>query len=235
MKIETLSLALGRATLPVLYSFRRCPYAMRARLALAVSAVSNELREVAQRSKPAELLAASPKGSVPVLVLPGGEVIDQSLNIMLWALGQHDPEHWLQPERGSIADMQALIAECDGEFKLHLDRYKYPNRYPQERAAAGGVAEPDFAGLHRSAAAVWLKVLDALLADRGALTGRDISLADMAVLPFVRQFAHTDAAWFGAQQWPALRQWLGCFEASNLFADVMRERPAAWAGAVPPL
>ncbi len=225
--------------LPVLYSFRRCPYAMRARLALAVSAVPVELREVALRSKPAELLAASPKGTVPVLVLPGGEVIDQSLNVMLWALGQRDPEHWLQPERETLADMLALIAECDGQFKLHLDRYKYPNRYTLELAAAnsadGALAQRGFAELHRTAATVWLLGLEARLAGHSALFGSRASLADMAVLPFVRQFARTDAAWFAVQPWPQLQQWLARFEASDLFASIMRERPVAWTSALHPL
>ena len=223
-------------TLPVLYSFRRCPYAMRARLALAVSAVPVELREVALRSKPAEMLAASPKGTVPVLVLPGGEVIAQSLDVMRWALAQHDPEGWLQPECGSLADMLALIAECDGQFKPHLDRYKYPNRYPQELVAAnaadGALAQRGFAELHRAAAAAWLMALEARLAGHSALFGSHASLSDMAVLPFVRQFARTDAAWFAVQPWPQLQQWLARFEASDLFAGVMRERPQAWTPAV---
>ena len=116
--------------LPVLYSFRRCPYAMRARLALAVSGQVCELREVVLRNKPQGLLQASPKGTVPVLVLPGGQVLEQSLDIMLWALAQHDPEGWLAPSNGTVAAMLALIAECDGPFKQALDRCKYPSRYP---------------------------------------------------------------------------------------------------------
>ena len=117
--------------LPVLYSFRRCPYAMRARLALAVSGQVCELREVVLRNKPQGLLQASPKGTVPVLVLPGGQVLEQSLDIMLWALAQNDPEGWLTPSDGTMADMLALIAECDGPFKQALDRCKYPSRYPE--------------------------------------------------------------------------------------------------------
>jgi glutathione S-transferase len=217
--------------LPVLYTFRRCPYAMRARLAIAVSAVPVELREVALRSKPAELLAASSKGTVPVLVLPGGEVIDQSLDVMRWALDQHDPRGWLQPERGALADMLALIGECDGEFKQHLDRYKYPNRYLQERGCESAPSDAGFAESHREAASVWLAELAARLTDHCALFGNRLSLADMAMLPFVRQFAHTDAAWFAGQPWPRLQQWLAHFEASDLFAAVMRARPAAWVSA----
>jgi len=207
--------------LPVLYSFRRCPYAMRARLALAVSKQPYELREVVLRSKPAEMLAASPKGTVPVLVLPGGEVIDESLDIMRWALGLSDPAQWLSPQ-ASVEEMDALIAASDGEFKQHLDRYKYPNRYSQE-------SEGDAAGFalkQRSEAARWLAQLDACL-ERGWLCGGKACLADMAVLPFIRQFAHTDADWFSAQPWPRLQAWLVAFEVSELYAGVMQKH-APW-------
>ena len=213
--------------LPVLYSFRRCPYAMRARLALAVGGVPVELREVALRSKPAELLSASTKGTVPVLVLPNGEVIDESLNVMLWALRQHDPEDWLQPSAGSLGDMLALIAQCDGQFKPNLDRYKYPNRYLLE-AHAADLDSRGFARASRARGAAWLVTLQTRLTDRPALFGGCLSLADMAVLPFVRQFAHTDAAWFAAQPWPQMHAWLAQFEASTLFATVMQGRAPAW-------
>lgn len=213
--------------LPVLYSFRRCPYAMRARLALAVSGQRCELREVVLRSKAPEMLAASPKGTVPVLVLPGGEVIDESLDIMLWALGQNDPEGWLAPQHGSMADMQALISQNDGEFKQDLDRYKYPNRYLEE--AAEETAR--FAMAHRSAGADWLGQLEPMLEQHGCLFGARASLADMALLPFVRQFAHTDAAWFAAQPWPRLQAWLAGFEVSALYQSVM-EKHAPWRAAV---
>jgi len=202
--------------LPVLYSFRRCPYAMRARLALAASGEPYELREVVLRDKPAELLAASPKGTVPVLVLTDGTVIDQSLDVMLWALRRNDPEDWLSPPRASIDEMLALVAGNDGDFKRHLDRYKYPNRYPAESA---GDAQA-FAQQHRSEGAAWLVKLDGMLAE-GWLFGARANLADMALLPFVRQFAHTDAAWFAAQAWPRLQGWLAGFEASVLYAGVM--------------
>ena len=208
--------------LPVLYSFRRCPYAMRARLALSVSGQPIEHREVVLRNKPAEMLAASPKGTVPVLVLPGGKVLDESLDIMRWALAVNDPAQWLSPPHGSPQDMAALIAGNDGDFKRHLDRYKYPNRYPDESSgdAAG------FALQHRGEAADWLMQLDARLPG-GWLLGTQASLADMALLPFVRQFAHTDPAWFAAQPWPRLQRWLAAFEASVLFNGVMGKH-AAW-------
>ena len=208
--------------LPVLYSFRRCPYAMRARLALAVSGQPYELREVVLRNKPAEMLAVSPKGTVPVLVLPDGAVIDESLNIMRWALGRNDPAQWLSPSGASPEAMDTLIAASDGEFKQHLDRYKYPNRYAGESSgdAAG------FALKHRSEAALWLVQLEARLGD-GWLCGGKACLADMAILPFIRQFAHTDADWFTAQPWPRLRGWLAGFEASALYTGVMGKH-APW-------
>ena len=209
-------------TLPVLYSFRRCPYAMRARLALAVSGQAHELREVVLKNKPAAMLAASPKGTVPVLVLPGGEVIDESLDVMRWALARNDPASWLAPPGVSPEDIDALIAGNDGAFKQQLDRYKYPHRYAVE--CSGDAA--GFALKHRSEAAHWLAQLDARLGD-GWLFGAKACLADMAVLPFIRQFAHTDADWFTAQPWPRLRAWLAAFEASDLYEGVMQKH-APW-------
>ena len=210
------------STLPVLYSFRRCPYAMRARMAIAVSGMHCELREVVLRCKPPELLAASIKATVPVLVLPGGAVIDQSRDIMLWALRQNDPEGWLAPQHTAFDAMQALIDENDGQFKQHLDRYKYPNRYPHEHQD-----EPSqFAVCHRAGADAWLTTLEARLAGSAWLLGSSASLADMAMLPFIRQFAHTDAAWFALQPWPNLQQWLQRWESGALFHQVMEKYPA---------
>ena len=201
--------------LPVLYSFRRCPYAMRARLALAVSGQVCELREVVLRNKPQGLLQASPKGTVPVLVLPGGQVLEQSLDIMLWALAQHDPEGWLSPSDGTMADMLALIAECDGPFKQALDRCKYPSRYPD--------ADPTLA---RAQAVDWLQTLETRLAHHACLFGDRAALADMAIAPFVRQFAGIDDGWWSAQPWPRLQAWLAHWQASPLFEQVMPKLPA---------
>ncbi len=205
--------------LPVLYSFRRCPYAMRARLALSISGEAHELREIVLRAKPAAMLSASPKGTVPVLVLPDATVIDESLDIMRWALGRNDPAQWLTPPGASPQEMDALIASNDGDFKRQLDRYKYPNRYPQESAGD----DAGFALSHRSDAASWLAQLDTRLAE-GWLFGQQASLADMAILPFVRQFAHTDTGWFAAQPWPRLQSWLADFEASALYTGVMAKQ-----------
>ena len=199
--------------IPVLYSFRRCPYAMRARLALAVSGQRVELREVDLKDKPAEMLRASPKGSVPVLVDRNGRVLDESLDIMLWALQQHDPAHWLAPETDSLENMLALIAQCDGDFKHHLDRYKYPGRY------AGVDAQTHLA--HRTAGVAFLAQLDVRLNQHPHLFGQQAALADMAIAPFVRQFAQTDPDWFNQQPWPALRAWLASIINSTSFANIM--------------
>lgn len=196
--------------IPVLYSFRRCPYAMRARLALAISAVRCELREVALRDKPEALRTASAKATVPVLIDEAGCVIDESLDIMLWALRRNDPAQWLAPADGDLDQMLALIARCDGEFKTHLDRYKYPQRY------AGAVREA-----HRDAGGGFAGELNARLSTREHLFGTQASLADMAIVPFVRQFAGTDTAWFAAQPWSPLQRWLQRFLESPIYRHVM--------------
>lgn len=183
---------------------------MRARLALAASGQVVELREVDLKDKPAEMLQVSPKGSVPVLVDVDGKVLEESLDIMLWALRPHDPAHSLEPETGGLAEMLALIAECDGDFKYHLDRYKYPERYSGTDALA-----------HRAAGAAFLARLDARLSAHTHLFGDHFALADMAIAPFVRQFARTDADWFERQPWPALRVWLGTILNSTEFARIM--------------
>ncbi|MBT2335285.1 glutathione S-transferase [Variovorax paradoxus] len=203
--------------LPVLYSFRRCPYAMRARLALAASGERCELREVVLKNKPPEMLAASPKGTVPVLVLADATVLEQSLDIMLWALRRHDPLCWLAPVAGTLDEMLALVAACDNGFKPQLDRYKYPGRFPDASASA------------RELGAQFLLQLEARLAGSGPqLFGARAALADAAVMPFVRQFAMVDAAWFESQPWPLLRAWLAGWTASPLFERAMRKY-APWA------
>jgi glutathione S-transferase len=193
---------------PILYSFRRCPYAMRARLALAVSGAEIEHREILLRDKPAHLLEISPKGTVPVLLLPDGSVLEESLDVMRWALEKNDPEGWL-----SGTD-EALIAANDGPFKHHLDRFKYPNRYDD--------ADPLE---HRAACEEHLRVLDARLRERPFLSGRTRGFTDAAIMPFIRQFANTDRAWFDSQSYPALRAWLDGWLGSEIFTRVMEKHP----------
>lgn len=202
---------------PVLYSFRRCPYAMRARMALWVAGVTVALREVKLAAKPPALLTASPKGTVPVLVLADGTVIDQSLDIMRWALEQSDPEGWLAGEDA------ALIAANDGPFKHHLDRAKYPGRYEEEDGTD-----------HRAAALALLAPLEARLADAPYLCGETRALTDIALLPFIRQLAAIDPAWFAAQPLPLLQAWLDGLLSSALFAAIM-PKFAPWTAGDPPV
>jgi glutathione S-transferase len=197
--------------LPVLYSFRRCPYAMRARLALDVSSQVFETIEVALRDKPAKMLRASPKGTVPVLIDTDGSVIDESLDIMLWALRRSDPEQWLAPERENFAAMHSLIRHFDDHFKGHLDQYKYPTRF------AGADVEHS-----RAEAVVSLQLLESRLQSSSYLFGNRTALADMAIAPFVRQFSKVDPPWFASQPLPNVMRWLTAILESPRFVRIMR-------------
>ena len=188
----------------ILYSFRRCPYAMRARMALHVSSAQYEHREVVLRDKPAEMLEASPKGTVPVLVTRNAGVLEESLDVMRWALAEADPEGWLERQ-----DSELLEAN-DGPFKHHLDRYKYSTRYED--------VDPEE---HGAAAVEHLRVLDSRLSDQPYLCGETRGFADIAIFPFVRQFANADRKWFSAQDVPHVRRWLDGLVNSDLFAAIM--------------
>ncbi|GGE51963.1 glutathione S-transferase [Actibacterium pelagium] len=188
---------------PILWSFRRCPYAIRARLALAVSGQQVELREVLLRDKAEEFLQTSPSATIPCLKTED-QVIDESLDIMLWALRRHDPEGWLDmPSEG-----MDLITLFDGPFKAALDRYKYHTRFVDADAMT-----------ERDTASAILRDLNARQ-ENGAIFDQP-RLADFAILPFVRQFAFTDKPWFDAQDWPHLAAWLEAFLTSDRFAQVM--------------
>lgn len=205
--------------LPILYSFRRCPYAMRARMAVAVAGIKVELREVVLRDKPAQMLEASSKGTVPVLVLASGDVVDESLDVMHWALSQNDPESWLAQDS---AEMNALIADIDGPFKHHLDRFKYATRYEG--------ADPIE---HRTAAEPYLHMLDGRLQASGYLMGDNLSLADIAIFPFLRQFAGAAQDWFNAERFPHLAAWLKTNVSSDRFVNAMKKYPQWQAGDKP--
>lgn len=205
--------------LPVLYTFRRCPYAMRARWAVAVAGVAVDMREIALSDKPAAMLAASPKGTVPVLVLPAGEVIDESLDIRRWALAQRDPEGWLTPERGTPADMLARIDACEADFKPHLDRSKYALRYRAEWAGASGSDAADeaaFAERHRALALQFLKRLAAQL---------PASAADMADQPHPSREPEVICPGCSARdrRWPMSRS---CPSCANLHASMRLVLPS---------
>lgn len=195
-------------SLPILYSFRRCPYAIRARLVIAISGVAIETIEVDLKAKPERMLLLSPKGTVPVLVLPDGLVVDESLEIMLWALRQHDPLDLL----AMLDEALVLIDRNDGEFKFALDRYKYPERYPE------------FSVTHyRQQSELVLKDLNQRLEQHQYLLGDKASIADIALMPFVRQFAQVDRVWFNASAYSKLRDWLHAWVVSDLFSAVIRK------------
>jgi glutathione S-transferase len=195
-----------------LYSFRRCPYAMRARMALRYSGVAVDIVEVSLKAKPAEMLALSSKGTVPVLNADG-QVIDESLSIMRWALAQNDPQDWLlKDDPAGQAQIDALIEENDQVFKVHLNRYKYAERYPEQPME-----------VYRAEGEVFLRTLDGLLAGRDYLLAGHPSLADVALMPFVRQFAHVDREWFAQTPYARLQTWLQRFLESVLFTGVMQK------------
>jgi UPF0176 protein len=196
---------------PVLYSFRRCPYAMRARLVLLSCGIRCEIREIALSQKPDNMLAVSPKGTVPVLVLKD-QVLEQSLDIVHWALLQKDPAQWSTAGSALHEEALALVQQCDGEFKHHLDRYKYPNRYDLPNGM-----------VHQQGGAAFLEQLNARLSHTAGLISTEWCWVDAAIAPFVRQFARTDREWFDAQAWKPLQNWLTHFENSEAYAVVMHK------------
>ncbi|MDR7093462.1 glutathione S-transferase [Hydrogenophaga laconesensis] len=199
--------------LPLLYSYRRCPYAMRARMALLVAGVAFDAHEIVLRDKPAAMLERSPKGTVPVLVLPEGNVLEQSLDIMRWAWSAQDPDGWWSRAQG--ADNLALLSLCDGPFKHHLDRTKYPERH-----------EGSDPVLHRvQAMDTLLRPLEGRLARAAQLGGDTPCATDLAIFPFVRQFAAVDPPWFSAQPLPALKNWLSNWLEHPLFTVAMARLP----------
>ncbi len=195
---------------PILWSFRRCPFAMRARLAIAASGQTVQLREVLLRDKPAAFLATSAKGTVPVLDLRDGTVIEESRDIMIWALGVNDPDRWLDISQEQSDKIKAFLENVDGPFKHDLDRYKYASRY-----------EVSAAWQHRENGAKFLAELDRSLGSTGALSGSDLGFTDFAILPFIRQFRIADPKWFDSQPWPYLHRWLQKFLGSAQFLRVM--------------
>jgi glutathione S-transferase len=193
---------------PILYSYRRCPYAMRARMALKLADIEVEIREISLRNKPAHMLQVSPKATVPVLILQDGSVIDESINIMLFALKDHRAGYSIH------AASRALISENDTGFKQALDAYKYPERHPTKTQIE-----------HRADGEIFLQKLENLLQQNSYLLEANFSLTDIAIFPFVRQFAAVDATWFEAAAYPKLRVWLNEWKNSELFNSVMTNHP----------
>ncbi|MGB1863724.1 MAG: glutathione S-transferase [Candidatus Puniceispirillum sp.] len=198
--------------MPVLWSFRRCPYAMRARLAIDASQQQVQLREILLRDKPDAFVAISPKATVPVLQCDDGNVLEESRDIMFWALESNDPEGWLDIWHQAPTEVTLFFDRLDGSFKADLDRYKYASRY-----------DADAALKHRDAGVIFIAELDNILAQQTALSGAKLGLLDYACLPFIRQFRIADSEWFDQQNWPHIHPWLQSFFASARFERVMQK------------
>ncbi|AMP71460.1 glutathione S-transferase [Ralstonia solanacearum] len=210
-------------TLPLLYTYRRCPYAMRARMAMLQANRRFLAFEIVLRDKPAALLALSPKGTVPVLQLPDGGVLEESWDIMRWALESPDQEGWWR--RAQSDENLDLLQRNDGDFKRHLDRYKYPERYPEEGISREAVRSHAVAALPA--------LLEARLQRQRYLGGATPCATDLAIFPFVRQFAAVEPGWFADQPWPALQNWLADWLSSRLFEVCMTKQPPQSASAFP--
>ena len=195
---------------PILYSFRRCPYAMRARMAIHISGQKCELREVLLRDKPPSMLEYSPKGTVPVLILQDGNVIDESLDVIDWALNLNDPDDWQRSK--DTKKTKELIKINDGEFKYHLDRYKYSKRYDNE--------DPEF---HRRKCLKFIESINNELNNSKYIFDDNISYADIVVLPFIRQFRIADIEWFASLPYDNLKKWLSSFLGSSLLNSIMKK------------
>ncbi len=195
---------------PILYSFRRCPYAMRARMALIYSGLRVALHEVDLKNKPTELLVASPKGTVPVLVLADGTVLDESIDIMRWALAKNDPEGWWPSDHASQQRINAIIVQNDNEFTPWLRKYKYADRCPEHSAQ-----------YYFDQCAIFLQRLENDLAQQRFLSGENVSLVDIAILPFIRQFSLVDQDTFKQSEYRKLQQWLSHLLSSSFFIESM--------------
>ena len=200
----------SKNNLPILYSFRRCPYAMRARMAIHISGQKCELREVLLRDKPPSMLEYSAKGTVPVLILQDGKVIDESLDVIDWALNLNDPDDWQRSK--DTKKTKELIKINDGEFKYHLDRYKYSKRYDNE--------DPEF---HRKKCLKFIESVNNELNNSKYIFDDNISYADIVVLPFIRQFRIADIEWFDSLPYDNLKKWLSSFLDSSLLHSIMKK------------
>ena len=201
---------------PVLYSFRRCPYCMRAHMALKYAGIKVELREVDLNNYPAQALAISPKATVPVLHLPDGRIIDESWDILKWALEQNDPDNWAGDNNEHALDAEILIETNDFSFKDDLDHYKYADRHPEHSEQH-----------YRQACEQFIEELEEMLSEHSYLLADRLSLADIGVIPFVRQFAHVDKAWFDQSPYPNVRRWLNTMIETTLFQQVFQKH-ANW-------
>ena len=202
-------------TLPILYTLRQCPYAIRARLGLRLAELDVEIRDISLKDKPAEMLTVTPKGTVPLLVLNNGDYIDESLNIMIWALSQHDPQNLLLSDNCHLfTDMINLIARNDCKYIAALEHYKANTRYHN----------PDVA-IYRNLCRSFLDDLEAPLNKHRFFMCDSPSVADYAILPFIRQFSHVERQWFRHAPYPRLQAWLEQHYQDPIFSKVMEKRP----------
>ena len=201
--------------LPILYSFRRCPYAMRARMALLISNITCEIREVRLSNKPSEMLTLSPKGTVPVLLLENGLVLDESLDIMFWALERNDPNSLLQDYLINESENKKILNMIDNDFKFALDRYKYPNRYDDIDPLK-----------YRDICENILVSINNKINEYNYIYGKHLSFIDMAVLPFIRQFRIANPVWFDNEMSQIkIKFWLENFLSLTTFKNVMIKYP----------
>lgn len=208
-----ITVEMTRDTMPLLYSFRRCPYAIRARMAIWSAGIHVQLEEVSLKNKPQSMLQLSSKGTVPVLV-HGDQVLDESLDIMLWALRQNDPGSWVTDlTEEEFSETLALITDNDGEFKRWLDRYKYADRHPEFNQE-----------YYRTQCGNFLGRLEERLQLHSYLLTDQITLADIAIFPFVRQFSMVDKHWWDQHPYPSVAAWLASLLESPLFIEVMAKR-----------
>ena len=203
------------SALPVLYSLQNCPYAMRARLALLLAQQKVQLRAIVLKDKPEEMLIASPKGTVPVLVVSGDEVIEESLDIMLWAPKRTDPDNQLYAhDEDKLTEILEIIKESDTEFKPTLEKYKRAKRYHGDDLEACCLACEPF-----------IQMLEKRLTQHEFLMGATPSLLDIALLPFIRQFSRVNKTEFSHDRYTNLRRWLRHYLQSRLFAKAMFKYP----------
>ncbi len=201
---------------PVFYSFRRCPYCIRAHMALKYCGLKIELREVDLKDYPEQALQISPKATVPVLQLSDGTVMDESWDIVKWALQQNDPDHWSGDSNSYLQDAEMLIETNDFSFKEDLDHYKYAERFPEHSEE-----------YYRQACEEFIEELEAMLNENDYLLGKHLSLADIGVFPFVRQFSLVDKNWFQQSPYPKVHHWLNNLTRSALFESVFQKH-AIW-------
>ena len=197
---------------PILYTFRRCPYAMRARFAIRSSKIKVEVREIKLQEKPSEFLKSSPKGTVPVLITKSGQVLEESLDIINWALNINDPDKWLGKGKLQDREIKNLLDELEIKFKTNLDKYKYPSRF-------SGVDQ----FFHRDKNLCFLKKLNCYLENNKSLNCEHLSLLDYTIFPFVRQFRNVDQDWFDKLNFIFLNKWINQIIDSKDFSSIMKK------------